>query len=119
MKDLRDINRIFEKIGKKESKVVFGKVARKQDMYVIGISDACYHQENPTIARAMIMIGNVENKRAAPVYWKSGVLNRVCTSPKASETRGVMLVVDDAKNVVDQLKDLLNAEIKVKVFTDS
>ena len=30
-----------------------------------------------------------------------------------------MLVVDDAKNAADQLKDLLNAEIKVKVFTDS
>ena len=29
-----------------------------------------------------------------------------------------MLVVDNAKNVADQLKDLLNAEIKVKVFTD-
>ena len=29
-----------------------------------------------------------------------------------------MLVVDDAKNVADQLKDLLNAEIKVRVFTD-
>ena len=26
--------------------------------------------------------------------------------------------MDDAKNVADQLKDLLNAEIKVKVFTD-
>ena len=51
------------------------------------------------------------------MYWKSEVVNRVCTLPKASETRGVMLVVDDAKNVVDQLKDLLNAEIKVKVFT--
>ncbi len=46
-------------------------------------------------------------------------MNRLCTSPKASETRGVMLVVDDAKNVADQLKDLLNAEIKVRVFTDS
>ena len=30
-----------------------------------------------------------------------------------------MLVVDYAKNVTDQLKDLLNAEIKVRVFTDS
>ena len=27
-------------------------------------------------------------------------------------------MVDDAKNVADQLKDLLNAEIKIKVFTD-
>merc|ERR1712112_146486 len=26
---------------------------------------------------------------------------------------------DDSKNVADQLKDLLNADIKVKVFTDS
>ena len=43
----------------------------------------------------------------------------MCTLPKALENRGVMLVVDDAKNLADQLKDLLNAEIKVKVFTDS
>ena len=42
----------------------------------------------------------------------------MCTLPKASETRGVMLVVDDTMNVADQLKDLLNTEIKVKVFTD-
>ena len=61
LKDLRYINRIVEKIGEKESKVVFGKVARKQDMCVIGISDASYYQENPTIAAAMIMIGNVKN----------------------------------------------------------
>merc|ERR1712240_404550 len=118
LKDLRDINRIIEKIGEKESKVVFGRVARKQDTCMIGISDASYHQENPTIA-TMIMIGNVKHKRNAPVYWKIGVVNRVCTTPKASETRGVMLVVDDANNVMDQLKDLLNAEIKVKIFTES
>ena len=88
-------------------------------MCLIGISDTSYHQGNLTIAGAMIMIRNMKNKRAAPVYWKSGVVYRVCTSHKASETRGVMLVVDDAKNVADQLKDLLNADIKVKIFTDS
>ena len=60
--DLRDINRIVEKIGEKESKVVFGRVARKQDMRVIGISDASYHQKNPTIAGAMIMIGNMKTR---------------------------------------------------------
>ena len=87
-------------------------------MCVIGISDVSYPQENPTIARAMILLGNVKTERTAPLYWKSRVVNRVCTSPKASEIRGVMLVVDDAKNVADQLKDLLNAEIKVRVFTD-
>ena len=63
LKDLRDINRIIDKIGEKESKIVFGRVARKEEMCVIGISDASYHQENPTIAGAMIMIGNMKNKR--------------------------------------------------------
>ena len=111
LKDLRNINRI----GEKESKVVFGK---KEEMCVIGISDASYHQENPTVAGTIIMLGNVKTKKAAPIYWKSGIVNRVCTSPKASETRGVMLVVDDAVNVANQLKDLLNADIKVKIFTD-
>ena len=118
LKILRDINRIVEKIGEKESKDVFGSVARKQDMCVIGISNASYHQENPTIAGAIIMIGNVKNKMRAPVYWKSGVVNRVCKSPKVSETRGVMLVVVNAKNIADLLQDLLNAEIRIKVFTD-
>lgn len=44
LKDLRDINRIVEKIDEKESKVVFGRVTGKQDMCVIIISDASYHQ---------------------------------------------------------------------------
>ena len=79
LKDLRDINRIVEKIGEKESKVVFGRVAEKQDMCVIGISDASYHQEYPTIAGAMIMIGYIKNKRTVSVFWKSGVVKRVCT----------------------------------------
>ena len=57
-------------------------------MCVIGISNASYYQENPTIAGAIIMIGNVKIKRTAPEYWKSGVVNRVCMLPKASETRG-------------------------------
>ena len=44
LKVLRYINRIVEKIGEKESKVVFGRIARKEDMCVIGRTDASYHQ---------------------------------------------------------------------------
>ena len=47
LKDLKDINKIVKKIDDKESKVVFGKVAKKKDMCVIGISNASYYQENP------------------------------------------------------------------------
>merc|ERR1711942_341518 len=44
-----------------------------------------------------------------------GVVNNVCTLPKASETSGVMLFVDDAKNVADQLKDLLNGHTSMLI----
>ena len=37
----------------------------------------------------------------------------------AAGTREGMLVVDDTKNVAEQLKVLMNHDIKVKVFTDS
>merc|ERR1712089_51621 len=74
LNDLRDIKNIVEKIGEKESKVVFGKVAKKEEMCVIGISDASYHQENPTVAGTIIILGNIKTKKAAPIYWKSGIV---------------------------------------------
>ena len=61
-------NRIIEKIGEKESKVVFGKVAKKEGLCVIGISDASYHQENPTIAGSIIMLGNIKKQRKQHQY---------------------------------------------------
>ena len=29
--------------------------------------------------------------RAEPVYWRSGVIRKVCVSPKAAETRALVL----------------------------
>ena len=44
------------------------RFAKNEDKCVTGISDASYHQENPAIAGAMIMVGTVKNKRVSPVY---------------------------------------------------
>ena len=63
----------------------------------------------------MILIGNVNDKRVVPIFWMSGVIQKVCTSPKEAETRGVMKIVDDAMNVAEQLKMLLNTRIGVKI----
>ena len=45
LKDVRDINRIVKNVQEKESKVVFGKIANKNDLCVVGICDAYYHHE--------------------------------------------------------------------------
>ena len=62
------------------------------------MSDASYNQEELLVAREIIMMSNKENKNVSPIYWKSGVIRKVCTSLKAVETRGVMKVVDDEVN---------------------
>ena len=119
LRDLRDVNRVLKKVEERESKVIFGKVARKEDLCVMAISDASYSQEDKSVAGEMILLGSKETKKAVPMFWKSGVIRKICTSPKAAETRGVMKIVDDAVNIKKQLKVLMKMEISLRVFTDS
>ena len=112
LKNLRKINRIIKKVTKKENSVVFSKVAEKGKLGLIGVSGASYSQEDRSVAGEIIMLGNRENKKVAPIDWKSGMIRKVCTSSKAPETRGVIKLVDDVVNTSNQLKIL-------KVFTHS
>ena len=61
----------------------------------------------------------MKTKAVAPIYWKSGVIRKVCLSPKAVEMRSLMRVVDDSLCLARQISLLLNTELKVKQFTDS
>ena len=62
------------------------------------MSDASYNQEELLVAGEMIMMGKKENRNFSTIYWKSGVIRKVCISLKAIETQGVLNVVDDAVN---------------------
>ena len=53
-------------------------------MCVIDVSDESCHQEDSSVAGEMVMIGNKENKKVLPIYWKRGVIKKVCTLPKAA-----------------------------------
>ena len=119
LKDLRDVNRILKKVSEKESKVIFGKITGKDDLCVVGISDASYNQEGHSVAGEMILLGSKNTEVAAPMYWKSGIIRKICTSPKAAETRAVMKLVDDSSNMSRQLSILMNRKISLRVFTDS
>ena len=48
-----------------------------------------------------------------------GVIRIVCTSPKVMETRALMRLVDDMTSQARQVTELLNVEVKTRVFTDS
>ena len=45
------------KVEEKDDKVVFGQVANKGELYVLGVNDASYSKEDLSVDRDMIMIG--------------------------------------------------------------
>ena len=56
---------------------------------------------------------------ASPIYWKAGVIRKVCLSPKAAEMRSLIKVVDDTLCLARQISLMMNTEIKTRMFTDS
>ena len=53
------------------------------------------------------------------IYWKLGVIRKVCTFFKAAETRSLMRLVDDATSMTRQVSQLFNVELRTRVFMDS
>ena len=44
------------------------------------------------------MVSNKRIQYVNPIYRKSGVIRKVCMSPKAAETRAMVKIADDAIN---------------------
>ena len=61
----------------------------------------------------------MRKKDVSPIYWKSGVIKRVCMSPKAAEARALMKMVDDATNQARQVSQILSLSVRTRIFTDS
>ena len=117
--DLKNVNRILKKVLERDNKIVFGKVAKVENLCVIGISDASYMQEDKCFTGEIILVGNENTNDAVPIYWKSGIIRKVCMSPKAPESRALMKIVDNSSNLLTQLSILMNRKIPLKIFTYS
>ena len=98
---------------------MFRKIGKKEELCVAGISDASYNQNENAVSGEIILLGNKKTLAADPLYWKSGVIRKVCLSAKAAETRSVMKVVDDTLCLARQISLMMNTRIETRVFTDS
>ena len=120
MKDLKAVNKILKRVREKESKIEFSRVGDREDVCVLGVSDASYSQtEDKSIAGEIIMLGNEKTTKAVPLFWRSGVIRNVCMSPKAAETRAMVKLADDATYIRRQLEILLGSKVRARLYTDS
>ena len=119
LKDLREVNRILKKVHEKESKVMFKKLGTKEELCIVGVCDASYKNDDRSVTGEIIMLANKKTMDVSLIYWKSGVIKRVCMSPKAAETRVLMKLVDDVTNQARQVSYLMSLDVRTRIFTDS
>ena len=86
---------------------------------MFGIGDASYQQDENAVAGEMILLGNKQTVAASQIYWKSGVIRKVCLSPKAAETRSLTRLVNDSLCLARQLSEILKTKMEMRLFSDS
>merc|ERR1711895_80423 len=84
--DLRNVNRIVEKVKREENKVVYRRIGDKETLQVIGVVDASYKSNEKSIGGMMIVLADNKMTRASPLMWKAKQIDRVCHSSKDAET---------------------------------
>ena len=63
------MNRVLKKVQEKESKVMFRKMGTKEELCVLGVCDASYHNNEKSVPGEMIILGSKKNKMVSPIYW--------------------------------------------------
>ena len=107
--DLRNVNKVVEKVRKEENKVIYGKVGEKEKLQLIGIVDASFKTDEKSVGGMMLMIANEQMTKASPVMWKSKQIERVCHSSKDAETLALSKMLDEATYLARQIETLLFA----------
>ena len=96
IKDLRDISRVLKKAKEQSSKLKFSRIGPKEDLMIVGIGDASFNSDEKVVGGVMLFLSNSSMTRAAPIYWKSKTISRVCYSSKDAETINVATMMEDA-----------------------
>ena len=84
--DLRNVNKVVEKIKKEENKVMYSKVGENKNLQLLGIIDASYKNDEKSVGGMLLMIADEKMTKASPVMWKSKQIDRVCHSSKDTDT---------------------------------
>ena len=102
---------------------MFKKVAKRENLVIIGMTDASYKCDDCSIGGELIMMGTSLKTTVVPIYWKSVTIKKVCHSAKAVETRSMVSLLSNVQCFRDQVEQLLFGESKqripIKLFTDS
>ena len=64
----------------------FSRIAQKDDLMIVVIGEASFKLDDKAVGGVLLFLTNESMTRAAPIYWKSKTISRVCYSSKDAET---------------------------------
>merc|ERR1712112_631426 len=121
--DLRNVNRIVEKVKKEKNKIVYGRIGEKEKLQIVGIVDASFKNDDKSIGGMMIALMNEEMTKASPIMWSAKQIERVCHSSKDAETLAMTKMIDELVYMARHVEILLYGDYKrrmnLRIFTDS
>ena len=107
----------------RESLIKYKYIGGKDDLIIVGVGDASYKQDDKAIGGIFHFLANFSMTHAAPIFWKTKQIQRVCHSSKDVETLNLLKMVDDSVLAARQLELLLYGEvinrIPMRLYTDS
>ena len=117
------MNRILKRLKERESRLMYKWTGDKEDLIIVGVRDASFKTDDKEIGGVFLFLANSSMTRAAPIFWKTKQIERVCHSSKDTETINFLKMVEDSVLIAQQLELLLYGDvlgrIPVQLFTDS
>ena len=83
------------------------------------MSDASYMKIKDSISGSLVILSNINNQTAVPLYWKSKKIVKMTTSTKDAETHALFKGVADAVFVASNLETLLFGDVQNRIAVHS
>merc|ERR1711955_49796 len=121
--NLRNVNRLVDKVKNEENKVIYGKIGERETLQVVEIVNASFKNDDKSIGGMMIVLANENLTKASPLMWKAKQIDRVCHSSKDVETLAMTKMIDELVYMSRHVEILLYGDYRkrmnVRILTDS
>ena len=119
IEDLKYANHAIKKAKSKTSKVSYRIGSGFGNIVVYGLGDASYKAGEKAVGGQFILLGTREGRSVLPIFWRTKLIKKVCKSPKDSETVNMGILADLARHIANQMEQIIDAKVEVKLVTDS
>ena len=123
MEDLKKINHVIGLAKSQENKVVFRHVDIKENLQILGVSDASWSTKARPVSGTIYMLGSTKNENVSPLTWKSKTILKPTKSVKDAESRALSLNAENSPHYSRMVERLLFGDVKlrlpVKCFSDN